>query len=104
MDKIFDGRPALFDIFNILVGPTDDTERQIICQPSEQSQQTRHMFSPVQHMVIWLKTGAQNIFNRQLLVFAEKHMLVIFNIYILFFIISILDVTNYLCLGDINVL
>ena len=43
-------------------------------------------------------------FNRQLLVFTEKHILVIFNIYIIHFIISILDITNYLCLGDINVL
>ena len=43
-------------------------------------------------------------FKRQLLVFTEKHILVIFNIYIIFFIISILDITNYLCLGDINVL
>ena len=78
------------------------------------TQQTRHVFSPVQHVLIWLKTGANwskdnfrvlsVFFNRQLLVFTEKHILVIFNIYIMFFIISILDITNYLCLGDINVL
>ena len=40
-------------------------------------------------------------FNRQLLVFTEKHILVTFNIYIIF---SILDINNCLCLGDINVL
>ena len=43
-------------------------------------------------------------FNRQILVFTEKHILVIFNIYIIFFIISILGITNYIYLGDINVL
>ena len=31
-------------------------------------------------------------------------MHVIFNIYIIYFLISILDITNYLCLDDTNVL
>ena len=66
------------------------------------SQQTRHMFSPVQHVLIWLKTGANDI-SEFFQYFSTKHILVIFNIYIIFFI-SILDITNYLCLDDINVL
>ena len=35
MNKVFDGRPALFDMFNILVGPTDETERQMFRRPTE---------------------------------------------------------------------
>ena len=55
----------------------------------------------------WCKEDFQVLsvfFNRQLLVFTEKHILVIFNIHMIFLIISRLDITNYLCLGDINVL
>ena len=68
------------------------------------TQQTRHVFSPVQHVLIWLKTGANNIFDFFSVFFNRQLLLVIFNIYIIFFVISILDITNYLCLGDINVL
>ena len=41
---------------------------------------------------------------RVLSVFFNRQLLVIFNICIRCFIISILDIPNYLCLGDINVL
>ena len=35
INEVYDGRPALLEMFNILVGPTDDTERQIIQQQPE---------------------------------------------------------------------
>ena len=33
--EVSDGRAALFDMLNILVGPTSKTKRQVICQPPE---------------------------------------------------------------------
>ena len=36
MNVVSDGRSALFDIFNILIVPSNETERQIICRPLEQ--------------------------------------------------------------------
>ena len=38
-NEVYDDRPALFDMLDILVGTTDDTERQIICRPPR-----RHLF------------------------------------------------------------
>ena len=35
MNEVYNGRPALFDMFNILVCPTEDTERLIIRQQPE---------------------------------------------------------------------
>ena len=29
-NEVFEDRPALFDMFNILVGPTDETEKQMM--------------------------------------------------------------------------
>ena len=34
-NAVFDGWPALFEMFNILVGPIDDTGRQNICCPPD---------------------------------------------------------------------
>ena len=71
------------------------------------SQQTRNVFSPVWHVVFFVENWCKEysrVLSVFLLVFTEKHILVIFNIHIIFFILSILDITNYLCLGDINVL
>ena len=34
-NEVFDGRPALFDMLNIFVGPSDESERQMICRPPD---------------------------------------------------------------------
>ena len=35
MNEIFNGRPTLFDMLNIVDGPTNEMGRQITCRPPE---------------------------------------------------------------------